>query len=197
MDDLILEHWSSIVEIDRENNGHILQTLKARVKVGRLREKLISIWSTTPTDLEEMGLIIKDLNTGDELIPEVLIDDPKYKWIKIPFKYPIEKDEEFGIEARYLQPKTYKAVGEDYYSYISRHDSGDILIKIKFPKDVRIINIDGSNIRTSGGIILDLKGDNRPIIISEEGKSCIVWAIKHGKIGYTYTVRWRTEKEPV
>lgn len=196
VDDLKLEHWSSIIEIDKENNGHILQTLKARVKVGRLREKLISIWSSTPAGLEDMSLVINDLNTGEELIPEVLIDDPKYKWIKIPFKYPIEKDEEFGFEARYIQPKTYKAIGEDYYSYTSRHDSKDILIKIKFPENVRIIDTEGSNIRTSGGIILDLPEDNRPIIIMEEGKSCIVWAIKYGKIGYTYTVRWKTEKIP-
>ncbi|MEE9151142.1 MAG: hypothetical protein V3U20_04825 [Thermoplasmata archaeon] len=197
VDDLILDYWSSIVEIDKENNGHILQTLKARVKVGRLREKLISIWSSTPTGLDDMGLVIKDLNTGEELIPEVIIDDPKYKWIKIPFKYPIEEDEEFGLEARYIQPKTYKAIGEDYYSYMSRHDSKDILIKIKFPEDVRIIDADGSNVRTSGGIILDLPEDKRPIITTEEGKACIVWAIRHGKIGYTYTVRWRTEKTAV
>lgn len=196
MDDLILEHWSSIIEIDNENNGHILQTLKARVKVGRLREKLISIWSSTPAKLEDMSLIIKDLNTGEEIIPEVLIDDPKYKWIKIPFKYPIEKDEEFGFEARYLQPKTYKAIGEDYYSYTSRHEGKDILIKIKFPNDIRIINTEGSNIRTSGGIILDLSKDNKPITTIEEGKACIVWTIERGKIGYTYTLRWRTEKNP-
>ena len=194
VDDLILDHWSSIIEIDNDNNGHILQTLKARVKVGRLREKLISIWSSIPARLEDMGLVIKDLNTGEEIIPEVLIDDPKYKWIKIPFKYPIEKDEEFGFEARYIQPKTYKAVGEDYYSYTSRHDSKDILIKIKFPDNVRIIDTEGSNIRTSGGIILDLPDDNRPIITTEEDKACIIWAIKYGKIGYTYTVRWKTEK---
>ncbi|UCE72903.1 MAG: hypothetical protein JSV56_07655 [Methanomassiliicoccales archaeon] len=194
VDDLILEHWSSIIEIDDENNGHVIQTLKARVKYGRVREKLISLFSDKPTGLEDMGLMINDLNTGEELTPEVIIDDPKYKWIKIPFKYPIEKDEEFGFEARYLQPKTYRAIGEDYYSYTSRHDSKDILIKIKFPSEVRIKDIDGSNIKTSGGIILDLPKDNRPVITTEEGKACIVWAIKYGKIGYTYTVRWRTEK---
>lgn len=194
VDDLTLEHWSSIIEIDNENNGHILQTLKARVKVGRLREKLISIWSSTPTALEDMGLVIKDLNTGEELFPEILIDDPKYKWIKIPFKYPIEKDEEFGFEARYIQPNTYTAVGEDYYEYTSRHDSKDILIMIKFPRNVKIVNTQGSTVRSSGGIILDLTEDNRPITTTDEGKPCITWAIKHGKIGYTYTVRWKTEK---
>lgn len=195
MDDLILDYWSSIIEIDNDNNGHVHQTLKARVKVGRLREKMISILSDKPIGLENMGLVINDLNTGEELIPEVLIDDPKYKWIKIPFKYPIEKDEEFGFEARYLQPLTYKAIGEDYYSYTSRHHCKDILIKIKFPRNVHIKDTEGSNIRTSGGIILDISEGNKPTISIEEGRACIIWAIKYGKIGYTYTVRWRTEKE--
>ncbi|UCF07894.1 MAG: hypothetical protein JSW28_09685 [Thermoplasmata archaeon] len=195
MDDLILEHWLSEVVIDEENNGHIIQAMKGRVKYGRLREKLMSLFSDKPTVIEEMGLVIKDLNTGDEIVPEVLIDDPKYKWIKIPFKYPIEKGEEFGFEARYVQPKTYKAVGEDYYSYTSRHDFGDILMKIKFPEYVRIIDVEGSNIRTSGGIILDLQEDIKPKITTEEEKPCIVWAIKHGKIGYTYTLRWKTQRK--
>lgn len=195
IDDLMLDYWSSIIEIDEENNGHVHQTLKARVKVGRLREKLISILSDKPSGLEDMCLVINDLNTGEELKPEVLIDDPKYKWIKIPFKYPIEKDEEFGFEARYLQPKTYKAIGEDYYSYTSRHQCKDIMIKIKFPRDIQIIDTEGSNIRTSGGIILDIPEDNRPNIKTEEGKACIEWAIKNGKIGYSYTIRWKTEKK--
>jgi hypothetical protein len=194
VDDLILEHWLSEVDIDENNNGHITQATKGRVKYGRLREKLISIFSDKPTSLENMSLVIKDLNTGDEIIPEVIIDDPKYKWVKVPFRYPIEKDEEFGFEARYIQPNTYKAVGEDYYSYTSRHDFNDIIIKIKFPKNVRIVNTEGSNVRTSGGIILDLPKGNRPIIAEDEGKPCITWVIKHGKIGYTYTVRWKTEK---
>lgn len=193
-DDLILEYWSSIIEIDAKNNGHVLQTLRCRVKYGRLREKLISIFSDTPTSLEDMGLTVKDLNTGEELFPEVLINEPKYKWIKIPFNYPIEKDEEFGFEARYLQPNTYKAVGEDYYAYTSRHNSKDILLKIKFPENVRIIDTEGSNIRTSGGIILELPEDNRPIISIDEKKPCIAWAVKFGKIGYTYTIRWKTER---
>ncbi len=194
VDDLILDFWSSEIEIDNENTGHVHQTLKARVKVGRLREKMISILSDKPMGLKDMGLVINDLNTGEELIPEVLIDDPKYKWIKIPFKYPVEKDEEFGFEARYLQPMTYKAIGEDYYSYTSRHQCKDILIKIKFPKEIRIVDTEGSNIRTSGGIILDITRDNKPIITAEEGKSCIIWKIKYGKIGYTYTIRWKTKK---
>lgn len=193
-DDLILERWLSVLEIDEENNGHVLLSLEGRVKVGRLREKRISIFSDTPTTLEDMGLVIKDLNTGEELIPKIIIDESKYKWITIPFKYPIEKDEEFGFEARYTQPKTYKAIGEDYYSYTSRNDIKELLIKIKFPKVARIINTEGSSIRTSGGIILDLPEGYRPIITMDEGKPCIVWAIKHGKIGYTYTLRWNTEK---
>ncbi len=189
-----MEYWSSIIYIDEANNGHIHQTLKGRVKFGRLREKLISIFSDKPTPLEDMGLVIKDLNTGEELIPEVLIDEPKYKWIKVPFVYPVEKDEEFGFEARYLQPNTYKAIGEDYYVYTSRHDSKDILIKIKFPENVRIRDTEGSNIKTSGGIILDLPEDNRPMITADKGKPCITWAVRYGKIGYTYTIRWKTEK---
>jgi hypothetical protein len=191
VDDLILDFWSSIIEIDNDNTGHVHQTLKARVKEGRLRDKMISILSDKPTGLKDMSLVINDLNTGEELIPEVLIDDPKYKWIKIPFKYPIEKNEEFGFEARYLQPTTYKAIGEDYYSYTSRHHCKDILIKIKFPQEVRVKDTEGSNIRTSGGIILDIP-DNRPVIMAEEGKDCIIWKIKNGKIGYTYTIRWKT-----
>ena len=193
-DDLVIEQWSSVIDIDNENNGHILLSLEGRVKVGRLREKRISIFSDTPTSLEDMALTIKDLNTGEELIPKIIIDENKYKWITIPFKYPIEKDEEFGFEARYTQPKTYKAIGEDYYSYTSRNDIKELLIKIKFPRVVKIIDTDGSSIRTSGGIILDLPKDNRPIITQDGEKPCIVWAIKHGKIGYTYTLRWRTEE---
>lgn len=194
LDDLILEHWLSEVEIDEDNNGHVLQTMKGRVKFGRLREKLMSLFSDKPTSLEDMSLIIKDLDTGEELIPEVLIDDPQYKWIKIPFRYPIEKGEEFGFEARYLQPKTYRAIGEDYYSYTSRHDFNDIVIKIIFPSYVRILDIDGSNIRTSGGIIIEIPHKNRPLVSNEEEKPFIEWVIKSGKIGYTYTLRWRTEK---
>jgi len=193
-DDLVIEQWSSVIDIDNENNGHILLSLEGRVKVGRLREKRISIFSDTPTSLEDMALTIKDLNTGEELIPKIIIDENKYKWITIPFKYPIEKDEEFGFEARYTQPKTYKAIGEDYYSYTSRNDIKELLIKIKFPRVVKILDTDGSSIRTSGGIILDLPKDNRPIITQDGEKPCIVWAIKHGKIGYTYTLRWRTEE---
>ena len=108
-----MEHWLSEVEIDEDNTGHIMQSMKGRVKFGRLREKLISFFSDKPTTLEEMDLIIKDLDTGEELVPEVVINDLKYKCIKVPFRYPIETDEEFGFEARYLQPNTYKAIGED------------------------------------------------------------------------------------
>ena len=68
------------------------------------------------------------------------------------------------------------------------------MIKIKFPKNVMIKDTEGSNIKTSGGIILDLPEDNRPLITADDGKPCITWAIKYGKIGYTYTIRWRTEK---
>lgn len=194
LDDLKLEHWLSEVEIDENNNGHIMQVMKGKVKYGRLREKLISFFSDKPTSLEEMGLVIKDLDTGEELIPEVLIDDPKYKWLKIPFKYPIEKDEEFGFEARYVQPNTYKAIGEDYYSYTNRHDFNYITIRVIFPKNVIITGTEGSNIRTSGGIILDISEENRPIIKTGDGKTSIEWVIESGKIGYTYTLRWRTEK---
>jgi hypothetical protein len=168
--------------------------MKGRVKFGRLREKLMSLFSDKPTSLEDMGLIIKDLDTGEELIPEVLIDDPQYKWIKIPFKYPIEKGEEFGFEARYLQPNTYKAIGEDYYSYTSRHDFNDIVIKIVFPTYTEILDIEGSNVRTSGGIIIEIPEKNKPLVSNEGGKPFIEWAIKSGKIGYTYTLRWRTKK---
>ncbi|ODS41398.1 MAG: hypothetical protein A7315_06360 [Candidatus Altiarchaeales archaeon WOR_SM1_79] len=142
-DDLVIEQWSSVIDIDNENNGHILLSLEGRVKVGRLREKRISIFSDTPTSLEDMALTIKDLNTGEELIPKIIIDENKYKWITIPFKYPVEKDEEFGFEARYTQPKTYKAIGEDYYSYTSRNDIKELLIKIKFPRVVKILDTDG------------------------------------------------------
>ena len=194
IDDLVMEHWSSTLEIDNDNNGLVIQRMKGRFKFGRVREKLISIFSDGPVAVDDMGLAIKDLNTGEEIEPEVIINGPKYKWVKIPFKYPVEKDEEFGFEARYLQPKTYKAIGEDYYSDTSKHDTKDILIKIKFPRNVKIIHTDGSNVRTSGGIILDLPETNMPVISDDNGKPCIIWTIKQGKIGYTYTLRWKTER---
>jgi hypothetical protein len=194
IDDLIMEHWSSVVEIDNENNGLVVQTMRGRVKVGRIREKLISIFSDKPISVEDMGLTIKDLNTGEDITPEVIIDGPKYKWVKIPFKYPVERGEEFGFEAKYLQPSTYKAVGEDYYSDTSKHDTKDIMIKIRFPGNVRILDTTGSSIRTSGGIVLDLPEANLPQLTLEDGRPCISWSIKQGKIGYTYTLRWKTEK---
>jgi hypothetical protein len=67
-------------------------------------------------------------------------------------------------------------------------------MKIKFPRNVKVIDIEGSSIRTSGGIVLDLSEDNRPILNTDDGKPSIIWSIKHGKIGYTYTLRWKTEK---
>ena len=192
-DDLMLDYWSTIVEIDEDSTGHVTHTGRGTVNFGRLRDKRFSIFSDNPTQLEELKLIVRDLCTGEALTPEILVNEPKYKWIRVPFKYPVEKGEEFGFEARYLQPNTFKAVGQDYYRFMSRHNCEFTLIEIKFPENVTIIDIEGSDVRTSGGIILDIPEDGGPKILTGSKKQSIIWTMQSTKIGYTYTIMWRTK----
>jgi len=192
-DDLMLDYWSTIVEIDEDSTGHVTHTGRGTVNFGRLRDKRFSIFSDNPTQLEELKLIVRDLCTGEALTPEILVNEPKYKWIRVPFKYPVEKGEEFGFEARYLQPNTFKAVGQDYYRFMSRHNCEFTLIEIKFPENVKIIDIEGSDVRTSGGIILDIPEDGGPKILTGSKKQSIIWTMQSTKIGYTYTIMWRTK----
>lgn len=193
-DDLTLDYWSAIVEIDKNNNGHVTQTGKGRVNFGRLRDKRFSIFSDTPTSFEDLKLVIRDLSTGEELNPEVLVDGPKYKWIRVPFKYPVEKGEEFGFEASYIQPGTFKALGEDYYRHTSRNNCKDTYLEIRFPEDVRIIDTEGSDIRTSGGITMGIPEGEGPKIVTKDNRQKLVWPMKFTRIGYTYTLMWRTER---
>jgi hypothetical protein len=193
-DDLMLDYWSTIVEIDEDSTGHVTHTGRGTVNFGRLRDKRFSIFSDNPTQLEDIKLVVRDLCTGEALNPEILVNEPKYKWIRVPFKYPVEKGEEFGFEARYLQPNTFKAVGRDYYRFMSRHNCEYTLIEIKFPEKVQIIDIDGSDVRTSGGIILDVPEDGGPKILKGSKKQSIIWTMQSTKIGYTYTIMWRTKK---
>jgi hypothetical protein len=192
-DDLMLDFWSTIVEIDEESTGHVTHCGRGRVNFGRLRDKRFSIFSDNPTKLEDLKLVVRDLCTGEALKPEVLVNEPKYKWVRVPFKYPVEKGEELGFEAQYLQPNTFSAVGEDYYRFMSRHNCKLTVIEIKFPKNVKIMDIEGSDVRTSGGIILDIPQDKGPKIVLNEGKPSIVWSMESTKIGYTYTIMWKTK----
>jgi hypothetical protein len=100
LDDLMLDFWSTLVEIDEDSTGHITHTGRGTVNFGRLRDKRFSIFSDNPTQLEDLKLVVRDLCTGEALTPEILVNEPKYKWIRVPFKYPVEKGEEFGFEAR-------------------------------------------------------------------------------------------------
>jgi hypothetical protein len=193
-DDLMLDFWSTIVEIDEDCTGHVTHTGRGRVNFGRLRDKRFSIFSDNPTQLEDLKLVVRDLCTGEALKPEVLVNEPKYKWVRVPFKYPVEKGEEFGFEARYLQPNTFCPVGEDYYRFMSRHNCKLTHIEIMFPKDVKIIDIEGSDVRTSGGIILDTPQKEGPQIVTKDHKQSIVWKMESTKIGYTYTIMWKTKK---
>jgi hypothetical protein len=193
-DDLMLDFWSTVVEIDEDSTGHVTHTGRGTVNFGRLRDKRFSIFSDNPSQLEDLKLVVRDLCTGEALTPEILVNEPKYKWIRVPFKYPVEKGEEFGFEARYLQPNTFKAVGQDYYRFMSRHNCEYTLIEIKFPQNVRIIDIDGSDVRTSGGIILDIPKESGPKIVTKSNAQSIVWKMHSTKIGYTYTIMWRTKR---
>lgn len=193
-DDLTLDYWSAIVEIDEDNNGYVTQTGKGRVNFGRLRDKRFSIFSDNPTSFEDIKLVIRDLNTGEELDPEVLVGGPKYKWIRVPFKYPVEKGEEFGFEASYIQPSTFKALGEDYYRHTSRNNCKDTYLEIRFPEFVKIIDTEGSDIRTSGGITMGIPEGEGPKIVTKDNRQKLVWPMKFTRIGYTYTLMWRTER---
>jgi hypothetical protein len=194
-DDLMLDFWSTLVEIDEDSTGHVTHTGKGTVNFGRLRDKRFSIFSDNPTQLDELKLVVRDLCSGEDLIPEVLVNEPKYKWIRVPFKYPVEKGEEFGFEAQYLQPNTFRPVGQDYYRFMSRHNCKHTQIEIKFPKNIRIIDIEGSDARTSGGIILDTPEGGGPKIKNKNNRQSIFWSMKSTKIGYTYTIMWRTERK--
>jgi hypothetical protein len=193
-DDLMLDFWSTVVEIDENSTGHVTHTGKGTVNFGRLRDKRFSIFSDNPTPLEDLKLVVRDLCTGEALKPEILVNEPKYKWIRVPFKYPIEKGEEFGFEAKYDQPNTFKVIGQDYYRFMSRHNCDYTLIEIRFPKNVKVIDIHGSDVRTSGGIILDIPENEGPKIITKKGRQSVIWTPKSTKIGYTYTIMWKTSR---
>jgi hypothetical protein len=170
LDDLMLDFWSTVVEIDEDCTGHVTHTGRGRVNFGRLRDKRFSIFSDNPTQLEDLKLVVRDLCTGEALKPEVLVNEPKYKWIRVPFKY--------RFEARYLQPNTFYPIGEDYYRFMSRHNCKLTQIEIRFPRNVQIIDIEGSDVRTSGGIILDTPKNEGSQIVTNEDTQSIVWSME-------------------
>jgi hypothetical protein len=189
VDDVLYPSWDIDLSIDSNNNGHIILTVRGIVNKGRLRDVSLSIFSDADVDFDGLNLVVKDLDTGEEIIPEPILLDKKFKRIKIPFKYPIDKGEEFGYEAKYILPGSFKAIGEDYYSHRSVLNK-EMSLSIKFPEDVKVESIDDSHIKSTGGIVRELSEDEKPKI--SEDRNQIKWVITDTPIGYTYILKWRT-----
>ena len=192
MSDISMTLWDSILRIDEDKNGHVTILARGKVNLGRLRDKDMSFFSDAHTEFSDLNLVIKDLNTGEELVPELLLDEPKYKRIKIPFKYPIDEGEEFGFEARYILPKAFNTVGEDFYSQMLRHNVEKFSLKVQFPSNVEIVDITGSNLKTSGGIMVDLGPEEMPEIVNDGDVQGIQWDMKYARLGYNFTMAWKT-----
>ena len=188
-EDVVYSLWDVDLTIDNNDNGHIILRVRGIVKRGRLRDVPFVILSDAPCDYEDINLIVRDLDTGEEIIPEPILLDRKFKRVKIPFKFPVDEGDEFGYEAKYVLPGTFKAVGEDYYSHKSVMNRV-IIMNIKFPSNVRVESVDDSFVKTTGGVDKELSEDEKPKI--KENKNQIEWAITDTLIGYTYFLKWRT-----
>lgn len=187
--DVIYSLWDVDLTIDNNDNGHIVLRVRGIVKRGRLRDAPFVILSDAPCDYEDINLIVRDLDTGEEIIPEPILLDRKFKRVKIPFKFPVDEGDEFGYEAKYVLPGTFKAVGEDYYSHKSVMNR-KIIINVKFPDDVRVESVNDSYVKSTGGVDKELSEDEKPKI--SENRKQIKWVITDTLIGYTYFLKWRT-----
>ena len=189
LEDVVYLSWDTELTIDMNNNGHFIHTVRGRVRRGRLRDVSLSILSDAECDFEEIELTIRDLDTGEEIIPEPVLTEKRFKRVKIPFKYPVDTDEEFGYEAKYTVPKSFKAVGEDYYSHRSLFNKM-ISIIVNFPDNVSIQSIADSRIKTAGGIEIEIPKTNMPQV--SKNRKRVKWEIINAFPGNVYALRWRT-----
>ena len=195
MSDILLTSWKTLVKLDEKSNGSITNIARGKVNTGRLRDKDMSFFTDANTVFSDLNLVIKDLNTAEKIVPEVLLDGPKYIRIKFPFKYPIDAGEEFGFEARYILPAAFKLGGDDFYSQILRHNVVSFSLSVEFPAKLKVTDIAGSTLKTSGGILVDLKPDEMPVIIKEQDHQLIRWDMMYARLGYNFTINWKTEWE--
>lgn len=189
LDDVLYTSWDTNLVIDRHDTGYITHKVRGMVNMGRLRHVEFSILSDVEIDFEELNLAVRDLDTGEELIPEPILIDKKFKRIKVPFKYPVDKGGEFGYEAKYTLPGTFKSVGEDYYIHKSLLNKR-IVINIEFPPDVRIKSVADSLVRSTGGIEVEIPKDKMPKV--SEDRQGVKWIITDASPAYNYILKWRT-----
>ena len=189
LDDVLYISWDTNLVIDRHDTGYITHKVRGRVNRGRLRHVEFSILSDVEVDFEELNLAVRDLDTGEEIFPEPILIDKKFKRIKVPFKYPVDKDGEFGYEAKYALPGTFKAVGEDYYVHKSLLNKR-IVITVEFPPDVRIESVADSIVKSTGGIEVEIPKDKMPKV--REDRRAVKWIITDASPVYNYMLKWRT-----
>jgi len=184
---IVIEKWSEHIEIDHDGNGDIVHEIHGKANFGFNKWIMFGIVSDTDQpDKEAFPINITNLDDDSTVVPTFLFDYPRYKRVRIPFGYELDRGKKFNFRIEYSLAKTFRLGTTDYHSHHAFHYEKDIDMSVSFPKNCRVVDVTGDITSEHG----DVRGKrNSP---EKKTDNFVTWQVRRAMHGDDHKLSWST-----
>lgn len=182
---VVIDLWKTEIEINSNGDALIVHNVKGKVS-GFVRWLAFAFTSDEEQPkFKSLGLEAMDVLENKELDAELMLDEPRYKRIRL--KLPKLGIHNFLYRIRYRFLRTFVRLGSDYYTHKCMYDEKEICIEVRFPREAKIEEVRGEIVSQFGRF---RKKTEPPRLIAPNVAS---WRTKNHRIGDSVRLYWRIQ----
>lgn len=191
-EDVMITKWRTDIDVNTRGNATLSHTIEGRVRRGDIKWLEVSIVTDNPQPSKDEGFKVKilDLLNGEKSKPEYLIDEPRYKRVRINFpEAPLREGRKFKYRISAKLLKNFPLTGVDSWYHKVLSNQKKVEISVNFPNGCVINNVFGQAITTHG--------HNRSIatVPKKLGSRLVRWTIRKPVKGTSYKLNWNLTRK--
>lgn len=186
-DGIVITKYHTDIDINTRGNASINYVIEGFGCGGDNKWLEVSIRTDGSQPSKENGFKIKvfDLANGEEMDPVFVIDEPRYKRIRINFREaPLNSGKKFKYKITAKISKSFSLNGPDFWYHRVLSRQKKVIISVSFPSKCLINSVAGQAITNNG--------HNIPVSVSPKkvGPRQIRWVIHDPRKGTSYQLDW-------
>jgi hypothetical protein len=188
---LEITRWTEHIDVSSTGNAMLTCILEGRCYSGNNRYQDINVKTDNPQPSRNEGFKVRifDMTKEEEVEPEYIIDEPRYKRVRVNFREaPLYTGAKFRYKTQMKLFSTISLEGQDHWSHQVLTNQRKIEISLNFPHKCVVSHVCGK--------AYTVHGDN--LLVKHHPKKTkqnqIKWSIPDPIQGSSYELNWKLTK---